>query len=268
MNLPRLRALADKYDFLVVIDETIGNFMNVNVLPYADIVASSLTKVFSGDSNVMGGWYVVPSLLALFDVNQIFTASLILNPKGRHYAGLTKHLSTTYEDLYFDEDALFLERNSRDFKQRIKKIDTNAEIICDHLRSRSVSGGASSAVIKKVFYPKWETREHYERCRIKETEDSAGGGFGGLFSLTFTSSAASRAFFDKLPCHKGPSLGSNFTLVCPYTILAHYAELDWAAEYGVEETLVRVSVGMEPTEELLSAFELALRAAEATGSCC
>jgi cystathionine gamma-synthase len=54
-NLPRLRALADKYDFLIVIDETIGNFVNVEVLPYADVVVSSLTKIFSGGSNVMGG---------------------------------------------------------------------------------------------------------------------------------------------------------------------------------------------------------------------
>ena len=62
-NLPRLRGLADKYDFLVVIDETIGNFVNVEVLPYADMVVSSLTKVFSGASNVMGGRYVFFSLL-------------------------------------------------------------------------------------------------------------------------------------------------------------------------------------------------------------
>lgn len=62
-NLPRLRALADKYDFLIVIDETIGNFVNVEVLPYADIVVSSLSKIFSGASNVMGGRYVLSSLL-------------------------------------------------------------------------------------------------------------------------------------------------------------------------------------------------------------
>ena len=54
-DLPRLRALADKYDFLIVVDETLGNFANVEVLPYADIVVSSLSKVFSGDANVMGG---------------------------------------------------------------------------------------------------------------------------------------------------------------------------------------------------------------------
>jgi cystathionine gamma-synthase len=54
-DLKRLRLLADKYNFLIVIDETIGNFVNVKVLEWADILVSSLTKVFSGDSNVMGG---------------------------------------------------------------------------------------------------------------------------------------------------------------------------------------------------------------------
>ena len=54
-NLYRIRLLANRFDFAVVVDETIGNFMNVHVLPFADVVVSSLTKVFSGDSNVMGG---------------------------------------------------------------------------------------------------------------------------------------------------------------------------------------------------------------------
>jgi cystathionine gamma-synthase len=57
-DLSRLRTLADKYDFLIVIDDTIGNFINVETLPFADIVATSLSKLFSGDSNVMGGRHV------------------------------------------------------------------------------------------------------------------------------------------------------------------------------------------------------------------
>jgi len=54
-DLKRIRDLANKFDFAVVVDETIGNFLNVNVLPYADVLVSSLTKLYSGDSNVMGG---------------------------------------------------------------------------------------------------------------------------------------------------------------------------------------------------------------------
>lgn len=54
-DLARLRAWANEYGFLLVVDETVGNFVNVDVLSYVDIVVSSLTKIFSGDSNVMGG---------------------------------------------------------------------------------------------------------------------------------------------------------------------------------------------------------------------
>ncbi|KAJ6619484.1 pyridoxal phosphate-dependent transferase [Mycena sp. CBHHK59/15] len=244
-DLPRLRSLADKYDFLIVIDETVGNFMNVEVFPYADVVVSSLTKVFSGYSNVMGG-------------------SLCLNPQGRHYAELKAHMNAAYEDTYFDEDAIYMERNSRDFRRRVRVIDTNAEAVCDFLRSKSSAGGALSPVVKDVFYPKYVTRQHYDHCRIKgdPSMGSPGGGFGGLFSATFTSLAAANAFFDTLPCYKGPSLGTNFTLACPYAILVHYAEQDWAASYGVEQTMVRVSVGMEETSSLLASFQKALHAAE------
>lgn len=58
-DLQRIRDLADQYDFAIVVDETIGNFLNVSILPLADVMVSSLTKIFSGDSNVMGGWYVL-----------------------------------------------------------------------------------------------------------------------------------------------------------------------------------------------------------------
>ncbi|KAJ7147529.1 pyridoxal phosphate-dependent transferase [Mycena crocata] len=244
-DLPRLRSLADQYDFLIVIDETVGNFMNVEVFPYADVVVSSLTKVFSGYSNVMGG-------------------SLCLNPQGRHYAELKAHMDTDYEDMYFDEDAIYMERNSRDFKRRVKVIDTNAEAVCDFLHSKSAAGGVTFPVVKDVFYPKYVTREGYDRCRIKG-DSSLGieeGGFGGLFSVTFTSLLAARTFFDALSCHKGPSLGTNFTLACPYAVLVHYTEMDWAASFGVEETMVRVSVGMEETSALVASFQEAFGAAE------
>ncbi|KAG6836948.1 hypothetical protein H0H93_000838 [Arthromyces matolae] len=240
-NLPRLRALADTYGFLIVIDETIGNFVNVEVLPYADIVVSSLSKVFSGVANVMGG-------------------SLVLNPRGKHYAVLKAYMNANFEDLYFDEDAIYMERNSRDFRRRIKIIDDNTSAVCDFLRSHSIAGGNPSAVLKEVFYPKYMTPENYEHCRIKGPGTE--GGYGGLFSLTFASNAASEAFFDALQCYKGPSLGTNFTLACPFTILAHFTELDWAAQYGVEEGLVRIAVGLEETQLLLKWFDEALKAAE------
>lgn len=54
-NMGRIRALADEYNFIVACDETLGTFVNVNLFPFVDVVMTSLTKIFSGASNVMGG---------------------------------------------------------------------------------------------------------------------------------------------------------------------------------------------------------------------
>jgi len=228
-NLGRIRALADRYGFAVVVDETIGNFVNVHVLPYTDVVVSSLTKVFTGECNVMGG-------------------SAVLNPQGRYYAQLKKVMETDYEDNYWPEDAIFMERNSRDFVSRVDRINANAEAICETLKA--------SPIVKQIYYPKYsETRDFYDDCRNKN------GGYGGLLSITFKSTTQAVTFFDKLETAKGPSLGTNFTLSSPYVILAHYGELEWAAQFGVEADLVRISVGLEDAADLTSRFERALAAA-------
>lgn len=69
---------------------------------------------------------------------------------------------------------------------------------------------------------------------------------------------SSATFYNHMDCAKGPSLGTNFTLCSPYTILAHYGELDWAAQFGVCRYLIRVSVGLEDKEKLISSFAKAL----------
>lgn len=125
-NLHRIRQLADKYNFAIVIDETVGNFINIHVLPYADMVASSLTKVFSGDSNVLAG-------------------SLILNPDSKYYTILKTFFNKEYEDLFWAEDALWLERNSRDFVERVHKIDDTSAKVVELLQN--------SPLISQIYYP-------------------------------------------------------------------------------------------------------------------
>ena len=159
-----------------------------------------------------------------------------------------------YVDDVFDEDALFLERNSRTFRSRIARIDVNAETLADLLYAHRGRGG-----VRDVFYPKYETRDHY-RARLRRPTPAFPTlpGYGGLLSITFTSQRVSAAFFDALDCCKGPSLGTAFTLACPYTILAHYTELEWAAKLGVPDNLVRVSVGTEDPALIRLWFERAL----------
>ncbi|KAL5323389.1 hypothetical protein ACEPPN_007924 [Leptodophora sp. 'Broadleaf-Isolate-01'] len=229
-DLQRIRKLADEYDFGVVVDETIGNFINVHVLPYADVVVSSLTKIFSGECNVMGG-------------------SAILNPRGRYYQSLKKVAEVEYEDNCWAEDLIFMERNSRHFVSRIERINGNAELICDILRTHPL--------VQNVYYPKHNpSRQFYDACRTPN------GGYGGLLSFTFKKTEQAIAFYDRIETAKGPSLGTNFTLVSPYVILAHFMELEWAAQFGVPGDLIRISVGLEDTEDLKSRFAVALKAAE------
>lgn len=54
-DLHRIRSLADRYNFLVAVDNTIGTSVNVDILPYADVVITSLTKIVNGACNAMGG---------------------------------------------------------------------------------------------------------------------------------------------------------------------------------------------------------------------
>ncbi|PQE14528.1 cystathionine gamma-synthase protein [Rutstroemia sp. NJR-2017a BBW] len=229
-DLKRIRSLADQFDFAVVVDETIGNFINVHVLPFADVVVSSLTKIFSGECNVMGG-------------------SAILNPRSRYYPALKAVAAQEYEDNYWAEDVIFMERNSRNFVSRIEKINENAELICDILRAHPL--------VKDVYYPKFNSSKcFYDDCRTPN------GGYGGLLSFTLKETVKAAAFYDRIETAKGPSLGTNFTLTSPYVILAHYLELDWAEGFGVPRDLIRISVGLEDKEDLRERFEVALRAAE------
>lgn len=48
VNLHRLRKLADEYDFLIVVDDTLGNFANLQIMPVVDIIVTSLSKLFGG----------------------------------------------------------------------------------------------------------------------------------------------------------------------------------------------------------------------------
>lgn len=229
-NLPRIRRLANEYGFAVVVDETVGNFLNIQVLPYADFVASSLTKVFSGDSNVMAGL-------------------LVLNPLSPKYLSLKQFMDQDYEDLLWAEDALVLERNSRDFAERSVKVNRTTELVVQLL--------SSSPLISQVFHPLTSDTKHlYDLIKTPE------GGYGGLILMVFRELRHAKKFFNLVNIYKGPSLGTNFTLACPYTILAHYQELEEVAKWNVDRDLVRISIGLEEPHYLLNVLKTALEEAE------
>jgi cystathionine gamma-synthase len=221
-DLERLRSIADKHNVCLVVDDTIGNFLNVSLLKtgLADVVCTSLTKLFSGRGDVMAG-------------------SLIANPYTDMGRAIQQDLTVYQEKSLFDADAWALWHNSRSFAKRNARINETASQLADYLQTHND--------VDRVYYPKYSS--HYPSSH-----------FGGLFSLLLGSHICQRTFYDALNVAKGPSLGTNFTLVCPYTLLAHYHELDFAMSYGVKPNLLRISVGLEPLEELREKFSSALAA--------
>lgn len=231
VDLGRLFQLGQKHDFLLIVDDTVATSVNVGVLETCDVVCTSLTKMFSGGCNVMGG-------------------SIVLNPNSAYFREMQKTLTEQFINTYFPDDILVMEQNSADVESRVKVASKNAEHIADVVRHHPA--------VSKVCYPKGnQTQELYER-HMRE-----GQGYGYLLSVQFHRPQSAVAFHDALDVAKGPSLGTNFTLCCAYTLFAHYKELDWAAKFGVVEHLVRISIGIEDLKYLEGKIRLALEAAAA-----
>ncbi len=226
-DLHRLRELADRHGFVLVVDDTLSACLNLDVLPLADVVMTSLTKYFSGRGDVLAG-------------------SVTLNPRSPQAQRLRAAISGEFEELLSDRDTEVLERNSRDMESRVSLINHNAVVLANRL--------ANHPLVDRVWHPSLRPETAYERLRCRE------GGYGGLMSLVLRHpDATTPRVFDALEVCKGPNLGTIFTLCCPYTILAHYQELDFAESCGVSRWLLRVSVGTEPIDELWQRFQRALQ---------
>jgi cystathionine gamma-synthase len=224
--MARLSALLKPHGVPLIIDDTVASVVNVDALKFADIVTTSLTKSFSGTGDVLAG-------------------AVTLNPRSPHYEQVRAWFETelAQNDIFWGEDAIELERNSRDFPKRVRRSSQNAAALANYLEQHPA--------VKNVYYPQLAPEGISEILR-------PGGGRGCLLSFTLDDPSAAPAVYDALKIAKGPSLGTNFTICCPYTLLAHYTELPWAAECGLDAHLLRVSLGLEEIDDLITRFGQAL----------
>ena len=231
LSSPDLAVLAQHArngQFPLIVDDTLAGAVNVNLLSAADLVVTSLTKYFTGRGDVMGG-------------------AAVLNPKSPIHDSLLSALRGEYEDTVWGENLALMESYSADYVERMQHINRTAEQVCDWLAARPE--------VKTVYYPKFRAREVYDRFRVED------GGYGGLFSIVLHEAARStEPFYNALPFCKGPNLGTVFSLCCPFTMLAHYDELDWAEQCGVSRYLLRFSIGLEPAGTLIQRLEQAFAA--------
>ncbi len=226
-NLREIAPILKEHDVPLIVDDTVASAINVESMRLADAVTTSLTKTFSGEGDVAAG-------------------SVILNPKSPYYTAFREALPNEQESSpLFCTDAIALEINSRHFAERVAAMEENADAVLDYLTDHPA--------VEQIWHPSNVQTDYYDDLRREE------GGYGALFSMQLKGGpAAAQAFYDKLRISKGPSLGTNFSLVCPYTLLAHYDELDWAESCGVPRDLLRVWIGLEDPEDLVERFEEAL----------
>jgi cystathionine gamma-synthase len=221
-DLPALHAMAAGRGVPVIVDDTIGTFFNVDVLPHTDFIATSLTKAISGEGDVMAG-------------------ALTVNPQGLFAAAPP---STAPGGIYA-RDLQVLARNARDFPERMKIANDNALRLARYL--------AAHPAIEHVWYPGLNPSPVYDQLRKSQ------GGYGAVVSFLPREAAQNTPrIFENLRLSHGISLGTKYSLVCPYVQLAHYHELAWAKECGIDPHLLRVAVGTETWSDLQDRFAAAL----------
>ena len=86
-------------------------------------------------------------------------------------------------------------------------------------------------------------------------------GYGCLFSIEFDTVQSAATFYDNLNVHASPHLGAHVTFAIPYAKGLYSDKLDWAAKYGLKETMIRIAPGLEDTGILLEEFKTAVRVA-------
>ena len=228
-DIPALRALCDKHGAKLLLDPSSVGLASVDVLPFADIVVSSLTKYAGSEGDVMAGVIAVHPSRA--DAVELL-------------AGVRRRLEPLHP---LDLAALATQVGRMpDVTRRLSA--TAAEI------ARRLA--AHPAVARVRTADQGPTADAYRRLL------RPGAGAGSLITLELRGDM--RCVYDRLAVTKGPSFGLRYTLAAPFLWLAHFEEVTneqgraQIRAAGLDPDLLRISVGLEPVEDIWSAFEQAL----------
>ena len=195
----------------------------------ADLVIHSTTKYINGHSDVVGGTVVA----ATEELAETLTW-------WANCLGIT--------GAPFDSSLTL--RGIRTLHTRIRQHEESAGILANVLNEHPN--------VERVYYPGLESHPGHEIAARQQS------GFGGMVSFELKGGeAAVRAFVDSLQFFSlAESLGGVESLVCHPPSMTHAPVSEEAlAEAGIGQNLVRLSVGLESTEDLVADVLGALDAA-------
>jgi cystathionine gamma-synthase len=228
MDIARLAAAAHEVGAVVVTDNTFATPINQNPLALgADIVLHSATKFLGGHADVLGGVICGDPDL----VKQVY-----------HYREIT---GATLDPMA----AYLLIRSMKTLALRIRQQNESALRIARWL--------AEQPTVAAVYYPGLETHVHHDIAARQMR------GFGGVLSFMVEGGfdAVKRVLPRLQIAHRAANLGAVETVAGPPATTSHVECTPEEREaMGIPEGLIRYSVGIEDTDDLIADLRQALAA--------
>jgi cystathionine beta-lyase len=227
-DIRRLAEKAHAADITVMVDNTfMSAYLQKPLELGADIVVYSATKYYSGHSDLLAG------VLALNDEKNAEQVKLLQNTLGNPLDPANAYL---------------LERSVKTLALRLEKQCANAAAIVDFL--------SAHPKVRRVFYPSIGE----ENRRIQESQSR---GNGAVLSFVLRDGCDPARFINTLSLFDfAVSLGSVESQVCHPASQTHESfSPELRKKAGIEDRLLRLSVGIEDIADLLEDLERALEAA-------
>lgn len=228
-DIAAIAELVHRHGALLIVDNT---FMT----PYlqrplelgADITVQSATKFLAGHADLLAGVAATndPDLAVLLHRGQLVSGALL--PPIDSYR-LLQDVKTL---------ALRLERQQQNARKLIEFLSEHPEV-------------------EKIFYAGNSSEEQ------AEVQSRQARGIGSVFSLLLKDGGDAQAFARALPIFvNAVSLGGIESLVSlpAHTTHGAYAQ-EHRDEFGVDDRLVRLAIGIEDVQDLIAALEIGLKAA-------
>jgi cystathionine gamma-synthase len=238
VNIKEMSVNARASGTLLAVDNTfLSPALQQPIAHGADIVIHSTTKYLNGHSDVVGG--------------AVIAATSDLAEELAWWANCLGITGAPF-------DAYLTLRGIRSLHARMQQHEKNAGVLAELLQDHES--------VEKVYYP--GLRSHKGHATAVQQQS----GFGGMVSFEIAGGrTAVKAFVESLRLFSlAESLGGVESLVCHPSSMTHAAVNDAAlARSGIGQNLIRLSVGVECSEDLvvdvLQALSAATRASQFPG---
>lgn len=225
IDIKKVCEVAKKNNIKVVIDNTFASpYFQRPLSLGADVVVHSATKYLCGHGDVIGGVAVAK------DENYINT--------------LKFDYMCEFGGVMSPFNAWLLLRGIKTLPVRMRQHEANAKKVAEFLQAHPK--------VKKVFYPGLESSEGYEIAK------SQMDGFGAMISFEIDGNLnQSKNFVNGVKLMKlAVSLGDCETLIEYPAAMTHRGyPKERLEEFGLTETMIRISIGLENSEDIIQDLE-------------